>query len=349
MRSAESSESISWRVQWWSCFLPEVREFIKDTKPKIKTTEGGRKARIRAWFFAPQTSARSAPCAHQHRSPSPRLGRVRPRLPWWRGACAVTRCTRRKAAAAATTIRGLTAAIATTAAPASCGLVALQGSASNPHPVLRAPPRSAAIPCAHRLQEPRRMPAAAGYSAAHPAARRPGGGDEALPKGGARRGRGRTACRRSRGRGAATRRRRGRASVSEASPMRPALPQRDGPEAGPWLPPPACPACCKCPGGESGGTKGQGPRLAEASGPPAACPGGERVALADGRATSLAARRRARRAGHTRCGWAIHRQHRAALRHAPRAANPNPNPSPDPNPTPTLTLTLPPTPNLTLP
>ena len=40
--------------------------------------------------------------------------------PWLRGACAVTRCTRRKAAAAATTIRALTAAIATTAAPASC-------------------------------------------------------------------------------------------------------------------------------------------------------------------------------------------------------------------------------------
>ena len=78
------------------------------------------------------------------------------RLPWLRGACAVTRCTRRKAAAAATTIRGLTAAIATTAAPASCAAgraarFCLQPS-SRSH-ALSHLFASAAIPCAHRLQE----------------------------------------------------------------------------------------------------------------------------------------------------------------------------------------------------
>ena len=48
------------------------------------------------------------------------LVRLSARKPWLRGARAVTRCTRRRAAAAATTIRAPTAATATTAAPVSC-------------------------------------------------------------------------------------------------------------------------------------------------------------------------------------------------------------------------------------
>jgi hypothetical protein len=77
-------------------------------------------------------------------------------FPWLRGARAATRCTRRKAAAAATTIRALTAAIATTAAPASCVAGRAARFCLRPNPrrvVTRSRFTSAAIPCAHRLQE----------------------------------------------------------------------------------------------------------------------------------------------------------------------------------------------------
>ena len=112
------------------------------------------------------------------------------RLPWLRGACAVTRCTRRKAAAAATTIRALTAAIATTAAPASCAAgravrFCLQPASRHTLPLrlscnpVLSPPAGARGGCP-------RLPAS---SAAHPV-RSDCCGDEALPKGGPRRGRG---------------------------------------------------------------------------------------------------------------------------------------------------------------
>jgi hypothetical protein len=70
------------------------------------------------------------------------LVRLSARKPWSRGARAVTRCTRRRAAAAATTTRAPTAAMATMAAPVSCaaGPAARSASAST-HPP-RPPSRS---------------------------------------------------------------------------------------------------------------------------------------------------------------------------------------------------------------
>ena len=92
MRSAESSESMCWAAVHYLFF-------------------------IRGWFYTPANMRHLRACPPNGNA---RAGCPSSRLPWWRGACAVTRCTRRKAAAAATTIRALTAAIATTAAPASC-------------------------------------------------------------------------------------------------------------------------------------------------------------------------------------------------------------------------------------
>ena len=139
------------------------------------------------------------------------LVRLSARKPWSRGARAVTRCTRRRAAAAATTTRAPTAAMATMAAPVSCaaGPAARSASAST-HPP-RPPSRSyrpqlpsSATALSYRPQlpplrlscKPMHAPPAGARggrpglparSAAHPVlgdCR----GDEPLPKGSPRRG-----------------------------------------------------------------------------------------------------------------------------------------------------------------